>query len=1230
MALADLGLYEPPRRLVDEVLSRRVVVLVGEPGFGKSTELDQLVMQAEARGLACQRIDLRGYGEGRLLAALHEGPAVRAATQSAEALLMLDGLDESPLAIGHLADVLSQAIEELPPGVHVLMTCRTAAWPNALESDLRARAPDLQVVELLPLTRDQVDHLAGAAGLDPDMFRQAVTAAGVEDLTRTPILLKLLLGESLRQGEGELRLSGSRTELFARACHELAREPNEYRRDGDAAPDPDEVLSVASYLAVLGVLSTATAFDTGDSQTGLTHDLATRRCVPATIQRWSAAAGVTTDPILVRERHIDRALGTALFVGRGEHRFWFVHQALGEYLAARHLVKSGIPSARIRSLLGGRYGMVAPQVQAVAAWLVALRPVDYRWLIEEDPAAFVRSGGELADPAYREVLCDALFALASRHELTHLYDLDLRQIGHPGLADTATRYLSDREAAWEVRTLALLAARANDLRQLAGGMTSLALDKTEPSDLRYVAASTALALDGNTAAPQLAQLVASGDTDPEVDPDDQLMGVGLAAALHAGQPLGAVLQHLRRPRRRNLIGRYRRLLTQELPAAVADRARPVSDIVDALAWAESVETVSSPASALVEAAGHVLDATVLAAVSRSEEDSRLGPAAAKFLLNRLHQRHQVLWERDSRAHFTMGERHLLLRTVIPATSNEADRYVMWLAVHDLAQPDDLQLLVDWFHAAATPTEAEAWALCAGMVFDPARPEHSQIADSAGPGSDLHRQAFAPALEHDTGRDADTTPDARSLSAAELRKWISEAFALAPGEAFLQLCFRLQFQPDTPDPQLGLALEVAELPGWALLDVAQRRRAADLAEKYLRVADVDPTADIGTNRLTWGVIAGLRAFVLLYYSLDRLVRLTPERWALWVPALVDAPLATGEEKLLRLALVQGRQHANTAFVNTVRMLVTRDETAYLTLHRVAGALDASDVAWLAELATDQATPVSTASEAFRQVLRLAPAQGQQFLAHQLSTAGSPALTQAFTVSALLADPVAVWPVVWPAIRDDDQFAERVLLDTAQSQLFDHAALPEQDVTELWKLMNRLFPPRDDPVVSDIVHRVTPRETAGHVRDRLLPSLAQRGTDAADAALTSLAGEHPTEDWMVRLCAHARRALVRSQWQAAQAEDLAALISAPHKALVRTSADLLEVVLEVLDKVQKRLTGGPYPEATMLWNHGKGCKGDGDDNCHPRSEDDISDHIARETRDLLGDCVINREVQGVWLR
>jgi len=1236
LALAEAGLAEQAGLcLASEAFERRMVVLLGEPGVGKSTELDGLEARAADSGVPSQRVDLRGYGESRLLQELGGGVAASAVVQGAasKSLLILDGLDESPLSLSHVSTLIEKGIEDIPPQVHVVVACRTAAWPTALESALRRQVPDLEVFELLPLTRDQVDELAAASGLAPTEFRRAVVVAGVEDLTRTPILLKLLLAEALRPADGTAGLPGSRAELFGRACRTLAAEPNPYRSASETPPPTDDVLSVAGYLAVLGTFGELAAFWTGSAWDAPAGDLAEADCVPATVTRWTGTTGVSTGPVTVGERHIRQTLHTALFSGQGESRLWFVHQAIGEYLAARHLIESGLRDTQVRSLLGDRDGLVAPQVQAVAAWLVALRPEQYRSLIENDPAAFVRSGGELTDPAYREVLAAGLFDLAARHELTHIYDLDLRQISYPGLADTVAQRLSDHDATPDARLLALRAARANNLRPLAGDIAAVALDDRESPDLRYTAGSVAFDLDAPATAPRLARLVESGDTDPEVDPDDQLLGLGLAAALRAGARLGGVLAKVRAPRTPNLVGRYWRLLTQELPAAVTDPSLRVDDLLDAVRWAARVESAidDGQPSKLVDAAGRVLDAIVLTALSRAGEDPRLAPAASRLVIGRLTRRQRVMVDRHDRAKLSGPQRRALLEAVLAAaTAADVGRRVVWLAGRELVRPEDLQWLVDRCGAASDPAEFAAWALYAGLAFDPADPSHRQVAATVPADSLLYREAFASALSNfldpqEAG--ARPGPAPAGPSVAELRASLAEALSSDRADAFAVLCHRLLFQSDQASAQLSLELDVTKLPGWAVLDAGQREQAAGLAARHLEHADVDPAAFVGTNRISWAVVAGVRALVLLCHTLDRPPHLTPDRWVTWVPALVDAPIATREEPLVREALVLARQHAYQAFVTTARAQAGRDDTGWTILRHLDGVLDQSDVPWLVELASDPATPLATACEAFGQALRLAPEQGQHLLARSL-TAGTDGTgldrATAFAVTAIQADPASVWPLVWPAMRDDHAFAEQVLLDAAHSQIFDHTALAEDDVAQLWELMNQLFPPEADPVF-DEVHAVSPRESAANLRNRLLPGLAERGTDQAVAALSALSAAHPAETWIVQLGVQARRYAVRNRWTPLRPQDLAALLSAPHRFLLRTSADLLDVVLDVLDQIQAQLTAGPTPEATMLWRHGDDCRGHGDNRCRPRSEDDISDHLARRTRDLLPGAVINREVQ-----
>src|SRR6266568_2485868 len=162
------------------------LVVLGEPGVGKSTSLRRLVANlpawedaaAEENGLAwvdlidvdeetfgevvvapLQRLALLP-GEDRLDQAVEPEQAV-----AARLTLVLDGVDECPLEPKRLVGRLRRSLARRDLGrLHLLVGCRAADYPPGLHEFLTSLLAHLRVVELAPLTR------SNAAALTEDLL----------------------------------------------------------------------------------------------------------------------------------------------------------------------------------------------------------------------------------------------------------------------------------------------------------------------------------------------------------------------------------------------------------------------------------------------------------------------------------------------------------------------------------------------------------------------------------------------------------------------------------------------------------------------------------------------------------------------------------------------------------------------------------------------------------------------------------------------------------------------------------------------------------------------------------------------------------------------------------------------------------------------------------------------------------------------------------------------------
>jgi hypothetical protein len=142
-----------------------------------------------------------------------------------------------------------------------------------------------------------------------------------------------------------------------------------------------------------------------------------------------------------------------------------------------------------------------------------------------------------------------------------------------------------------------------------------------------------------------------------------------------------------------------------------------------------------------------------------------------------------------------------------------------------------------------------------------------------------------------------------------------------------------------------------------------------------------------------------------------------------------------------------------------------------------------------------------------------------------------------------------------------------------------------------------------------------------------SRALRRTDDACRELDRLAQVLSRQrGWLRRCYLDALRAKRRNLWTPPDPVIVGTLLDNASARMISDEHDLLEVVLESLDRFQHRLTKGQPPMATLLWNYTG--SGNRRKDFRPKDEEDISDFIANWLRDDLSPTakvVIGREVQ-----
>ena len=242
-----------------------------------------------------------------------------------------------------------------------------------------------------------------------------------------------------------------------------------------------------------------------------------------------------------------------------------------------------------------------------------------------------------------------------------------------------------------------------------------------------------------------------------------------------------------------------------------------------------------------------------------------------------------------------------------------------------------------------------------------------------------------------------------------------------------------------------------------------------------------------------------------------------------------------------------------------------------------------------------------------------------------------MVEALIIAGLGTGARQIWISAIPIFLSRPRIAERVLLsaaDDADSRNKNFCEeLTEEEIGDLYLLLCRLFPHSEDP--EERSGFVTARRALVYFRNGVLEALSGRSTLAACTQLRRLAAALPAQDaWLLYRSQQTLSAVRRNEWQPSTMPEISAILTNDRRRIVRDNGDLMNLVLESLEALQRHLKETTLPAVEDLWHwEGAGLQRK---NFRHKDEEAVSDYIARWLRDHIGPqsgVVVNREVQPV---
>ncbi len=1206
--------------MIKELAAHRCLVLLGEPGIGKTTTLQpHTPLTAESSTVARHMtVDLAGYStEERVLHRVLESSEIDDWLASADTLcLTLDSFDEAHTRIPTLHTLLVGSLSEWDRTRLILrIVCRTAEWPTSLATSLDELFPLVHTYELLPLRREDVPALLPTT-VDPEPFLNAVERRHVVPLAARPLTLRLLTKTYEKNGA----LPDRATDLYETGLTALSEEMNASRRDASTTPTSTstERLNIASGIAAYSIFGGYPTVWTGALVDAEPNDLTADHIATQTAAPPSA---------------ISDTLSTGIFSGAGLGRLTWAHSTFGDYLAARWIVRGNLDEHQQRSLLLAADGKIHPRIQQVAAWVVSLDPRQADWLIPADPEAFLLNV-DLPNDDARSLVVNELLAEAKVGNLFHDYQRNLSNVRHASLPGQLRPALADHDV--EVRQLAIDIARHCRISELVSELVKIALDTTENEQLRVAAAvgTHELALDNPR--DDLLPLIRSLDGAPGSvdDVSRELLGAALLASWPHALSTADVFATLAPRGPRNAIDLYSSFISD-----LADSLGS-ADLEPACAWLiDNASKYDDPRISLL------VDSIVALAVRSVPNPYAV--TALKAIAYARADNYETLFPEDS---FDAGsqvsdENRLVLALALleDATDDQIFSIVDPPGSHEhpLIGPSDLTWLIAQ-HKEATGRSKETLAQAIHIVFSPYNREHIDVVlelTDDEPAAEVLRHwrgtVATDSAEASASREyAQRTAERRGLHAQREANaaWINPRIAELASEArtgnadsYWHAHFLLTTRPGTDVTANVLEPDPTRHPRWKELGDETRANLVTASPMYLVNGHCRPDDWLLQDLLHNPALAGYRALILLLrFAPDELDALSSTVWVEWAPILVAWTVAVNgarsddKRELLRRALPHARPELTSAALVVVERAIESGHPVFLR--------DELDLLWNDELAialldrlADTATQPDTRAsllDAFKVkgVDHPRPLLHSWLEAH--SRASHPERAQYTAAWLLWNDAAESWTLLFQLMNDDPDTMEAALLQAGHQYDRHIPTLDDESLADLYIFLCRHFPPSEDPHDEE-VHYIGPRESLAVWRNGILDALVSRGTQTSIDAIRRTIQELPQLTWLTHVLRRATRIHRDLTWSPVASSDLEQLAQVRQSRLIRSEADLFAATLDALGAIQ-RVLQGDTPSSPLLWDTFAR---------RPKSEDEISDYLRTELTNRLGGrgAIVNREVQ-----
>jgi len=1243
------GYHNTTLRTSDQLLEFPCLVLLGEPGIGKSTSIEEMVSVSGAnRTDIVHFVDFREYGdESRFVYEVLRGKEITAWQNSDSILhLFLDSLDEGLLQIKQLKGILTKELKHWPiDRLKLRIACRTARWEKYLEDELNELWPANdsdphreKVWELVPLRRSDVMKAIEAEGLDPQATLETFVSTGIVPLAIKPVTLSFLISGIKHHGS----LPATRIEAYQRGTTWLCEEQNPLGSSVQPVLNANGRQMVAARVAFASILGNRFAIWTGPNDGS----------IPAEDVSIADLVGNTesADSVLipVSHREVEETLNTGLFSARGSQRMGWAHQSYAEFLTAFYLLHRDVPVKQLLSLFvhpDDEEERFIPQLHETIGWLASMSAAFFSEVASREPEALLTADDEALSDVQRSI---AAASFIQRVIQGKAQDIDWRlgerykALRHPNLAKQLRSHIREKSIDSFGRTALIRIARQCQVIEIQDVLADIAIDPSEPTELRRwsIAALEDIA-DDNTKARMRDIVLPVG----RFKPNEGLTWQALSVLWPQHISVEEILSVFKYPDNAIIgdefyhffVHDFRKGLKREDLPSILKWMRANLDVPDGLHFTN--DTISE-----------------IRRFAWSHSDTPENFSDFVLLAQECAKRHENVLHSDDgdsddeNPYFACPQRtRELVTALVTACENPAKAFDYAVYKYpSVLRDSDIPWLVEQYTKTTGPNLKLAWANMIENLVHRNKLPCDELLAACKRFSELSRTlkfVLGP-IEIDSEEAKHLMRSHKQYKTIATRRVKPEPITAENLERALQLladgqaagwCYVGQILKSNPNIGEKLITDDGKSTVWAILDESDRNRILVAACLFLEEYVPPNIHTPNCREFKWGEIYGVDALILLLRNAPMALAAFPAAfWQQWSSSLVNMFFPSDVEnyewghKIVSEAYNHAQSEIKCALSHKIQ---GEQDELQLDLDRFRFCWDEQ----LFQLILTALNENELTETKFRKLLEPLIEYGCEpaldFALSVLSSSDDEKLdVHRISCAALLMlyRPHDTWHLIKAYIFNNSELGKKLVeLYINLSKYTDHSrkeqhlatSLREIDIQNVFIWLQRIYPEQEDPPFAS--GPIGFRDEVRRWRHSFITYLKEGGTKAACNALRGIAIKCPELNWLPRTILDAELVYRQKTWRAMPVRALLELLVDSTRRKVQSERELLEVVFEALERYQVMLQG-ENPAIVFLWDR------QGDINSkkfRPKYEKEFSSHMSTYlVEDLRNRAIIvNREVE-----